>query len=289
MERIEYVSRMEDYAAWIQLDMLYIRRWGRTRRWQIIRQCLLIDLILLGLMIWNHTEWTELATFIGILVIIQTPLILRAASIVRRVSAEEARRIFDGGKADGEPRAIWFDGEKVVDEGSYRRLELLWPGIREAAVSTDWLSLNGGAATLYLRRQSVTAGDFDRFVAEAVNTFAAAKRQQEIEPKIIRLDTMIYVDGVPISTGRKAWFGFLWGGAFLFAGGLILAILGIGAMFVMGLLGILEYVDNDKIPEMLAILFLIGTCVSALAGVILGASGVLPGVRRKDQTSKIKE
>jgi hypothetical protein len=115
-----------------------------------------------------------------------------------------------------------------------------------------------------------------------VEAFGAAKRQQGVNAKIIRLGPKICVDGVPIPMGRKFLFGFLWGGAFLCAGVMILGALSIGAMLLLGFTHIL---DNDATCDLLSQIFagilMVGSILSGIVGAVLGWMGVLPGARRK--------
>ena len=221
MERIEYVSRMEDFAAYCVLEYLHINRRGKETFGEYIRQWLLFDLAVLVLLYTFGLEWTGLLAMALILGIALIYWVITWEDRIRIMLEKNARATFDPDSFGEEQKILWFDPEKFVAGSSSVRTEISWVGVLSLAITPNWIVLYIRAGSLYLHRQSVITGDFDRFVAEAVNVFQEVKQQQGQEAKIIQLDPKIKVYREPIALWRNFLFGFLWGAGFLFVGGLI--------------------------------------------------------------------
>ena len=202
MERIEYVSRMEDYAAWIQFELLYIRRMGLRMKLGALRHWIIIDLFFFTTLFIARIGWIYLSTVIALMVVIQLILVLGQNKSVRKGTLEEAQRAYSGRKEDMEPHVFWFDQDKVVDEGKYIRIEVRWERIQEMILSPDWSAIRFGAISSYIKRSSVITGDFERFAAEILKEYQEAKQRLGLESKYRFIEQKTNRDDGPIPVGR---------------------------------------------------------------------------------------
>lgn len=289
MERIEYVTKMEDYAEGITRSLLHIRRDQKPEVGKLILGFLFFDVIILGILYILKSGWLSVSVWAIILLIIELIMILRRDDHIRESAKLNAKRVYEDASSEGGPRTIWFDREKIRDESTNHILEIRWNGIRDIALKSDCLIFNAGREFLFVLRNSVVAGDFERFASEAMKIFQEVKQQQSPEAAASQLDQSMEGN----QEGKRRWTGFffevLWCVIFYIVGRQVLQVMGIGAIFFIGIFGLSESDSQARLPELFDWISRIGANVCLLVGLVLGAMGKLPGTRKKDQKAKIKE
>lgn len=293
MERIEYASRMEDYIALQKLYRHHLHlKLGASAR---TRKTVVYWLILNGgLLVWlrySGNDWPNAISWELNLILFQLLIFVFFIMFTRKQAIQEIRRHFQEGHLKEERRILQYDDERIQFDCTEFRMEISWRIIWAMAIMPDWVVMFYGVNNcLFLRRQSVTAGDFNRFIITASTRFREVQQQQGIEPKIIRVDPNSKPYREPSIFVWKTLFGILWGVGFFLAAGVILISLYLGFYYVLRAMSVLQ---DKEAQGIIAAIFgwslVVGTLLSGTVGVILGVAGVLPGARKKNQTSKIKE